>query len=198
MKAIEFNIDKSSHNKELVFQIYEDKNTIEHSDFTKSLYTSFGHIVLPIIIKSTFLFLISVCIGGIYSYWHVGDDFYEKTEATTQLDLIASISIDELHASLDQGKVLILDARSRRVYELGHIPGAVSLPISEFEDTHQEVLNNVKKEQSIVVYCSSPKCNSAFNLGYLLIDKLGFKKTKIFFGGLDAWQKAGYPIQPGA
>ncbi len=49
---------------------------------------------------------------------------------------MGKISIDDLKKKMDSGEdIQIVDVRGRECcYDLGHIPGAVSIPLNEFEE----------------------------------------------------------------
>lgn len=56
--------------------------------------------------------------------------------------------------SIRQGRALIVDVRPIEEYEAGHIPGAISLPLSELEQR----LSELPKDREIVTYCRGTYC----------------------------------------
>lgn len=48
---------------------------------------------------------------------------------------------------------LIIDVRTPKEYEEGHLVDAINIPIYEFEKKIEDEVSN--KEQTIIVYCSS-------------------------------------------
>lgn len=91
------------------------------------------------------------------------------------------------------GKALFLDARHEFDYELGHIAGAVNLPLKEFEEK-RNLLASLSKDTLIVTYCDGQECNSSLELATKL-SAAGFSKVKFFFGGWREWQMHNNPTE---
>ena len=87
-----------------------------------------------------------------------------------------------------------MDARSKNHYENGHIPGAVSLPVVQFEERIEFFLNRYPPEQPIVTYCSGRTCEDSHDLAQFLSD-LGFTNVRIFIDGFPGWEADGYPVE---
>ena len=94
----------------------------------------------------------------------------------------------------DKGGVLFVDARSQNQYGNGHIPGAVSLPVGQFEERIESFLNRYPPEQPIVTYCSGRTCEDSHDLAQFLSD-VGFNNVRIFIDGFPGWEAEGYPIE---
>lgn len=94
----------------------------------------------------------------------------------------------------DKGDVLFVDARSQNDYENGHIPGAVSLPVGQFEAEIELFLNRYPPEQPIVTYCSGRTCEDSHVLAQALSD-VGFTNVRIFIDGFPGWEAEGYPVE---
>ena len=58
---------------------------------------------------------------------------------------------EEFRRLHDRGGVLVVDVRPREVYDRGHIPGAVSIPLDDLE-AHLDRL--AREKRPIVTYCS--------------------------------------------
>ena len=67
---------------------------------------------------------------------------------------LESVSRDELLHRVRSGDVTILDVRPREEYRAGHIPGALSVPLSEVKKR----LAELPKDREIVAYCRGPYC----------------------------------------
>lgn len=62
---------------------------------------------------------------------------------------VERISIAELKGLLDAGsKVVIVDVRSKKSYDKGHLPKAISMPLANLAARHQEL----KKHPLLVLY----------------------------------------------
>ncbi len=94
----------------------------------------------------------------------------------------------------DKGDALFVDARSQNDYANGHIPGAISLPVGQFEAGIGLFLNRYPPEQPIVTYCSGRTCEDSHDLARALSD-VGFTNVRIFIDGFPGWEAEGYPIE---
>ena len=112
-----------------------------------------------------------------------------------------SLHVEGLRATLqtskkafDRNEATFIDARSAKAYAAGHIPGALSLPVGEFQARSNEVLKDFPKDTRLITYCSGRSCQSRIRLAHLMIEKLGYTQTQAFFDGWSAWNSAGYPF----
>ena len=94
----------------------------------------------------------------------------------------------------DSGNALFVDARTRDNYDDGHIPGAVSLPVGQFDEHIDVFLDQHDIQQPIVTYCSGRTCEDSHNLAQLLMD-FGYSDVKIFIDGYPGWEAEGYPVE---
>jgi rhodanese-related sulfurtransferase len=94
--------------------------------------------------------------------------------------------------SATRDDVTIVDARPKaRKYDLGHIPGAISLPDSQFDQLAAKLLP-ADKARLVIFYCDGPECilshQSAFKA-----EKLGYTNVRVYPGGFPDWVQAGNP-----
>lgn len=88
------------------------------------------------------------------------------------------------------GTALFLDARATADYNSGHIAGALSLPMEEFDDHYPQVQPMLTPDSSIVVYCDGVDCD----LSHRLMDRLrelGYHNVRLLANGWTAWHTAG-------
>ena len=102
--------------------------------------------------------------------------------------------IPDARKIFDDGDTLFVDARSRDDYESGHIPGAISLPVGQFNKQLESFLNQYPPDQPIVTYCSGRTCEDSHQLARLLTDA-GFNEVRIFIDGFPGWEAEGHPIE---
>lgn len=102
---------------------------------------------------------------------------------------VAEISRDELLASKTP-EWLILDVRTVKEYNQGHVPGAVNLSHDQIADQIEKLLP--RKDKPIVVYCRSGY--RAGKAAEILIDN-GFTQVKHLTGDMLGWQEAGLDIE---
>jgi len=94
----------------------------------------------------------------------------------------------------DKGHVLFVDARSQNNYEQGHIPGAVSLPLGQFDEMIESFLGKHALDQPMVTYCSGRTCEDSHHLARLLLEA-GFTDVRVFIDGFPGWEAEGYPVE---
>ncbi len=108
-----------------------------------------------------------------------------------------TLEIDDITQAkriFDSGNVLFVDARTRDDYDDGHIPGAVSLPIGQFDALIDAFLDQHDIEKPIVAYCSGRTCEDSHILAQLLMD-FGYSDVKVFIDGYPGWEAEGYPVE---
>lgn len=87
-------------------------------------------------------------------------------------------------------KLLLIDVMPPVQYLLGHLPGAVNVPMDYLHD----VMHILPKDRQIVVYCTSEDCE----LSEVAAERLelhDFENVTQFKGGLIAWSEAGYALE---
>ena len=52
---------------------------------------------------------------------------------------------------IENNEVVLIDVRSENEYEMMHIKNAISMPVNKIEES----INSIKKEQNIMIYCST-------------------------------------------
>ena len=99
------------------------------------------------------------------------------------------VAADELRRRVKAGEVIVLDVRPIEEYRAGHIPGALSVPLSELSAR----LKELPKGQAIVAYCRGPYCVMALDAVELLRKK-GFKAQRMEEGVVD-WRARGWRVE---
>ena len=67
---------------------------------------------------------------------------------------IINVSASEAHKLIHENKdMLILDVRTKKEYNRGHIPGAILIPVNELSSRIKEL--SVHYNKPILVYCAS-------------------------------------------
>ena len=73
-------------------------------------------------------------------------------------DELEPVAAAELLTRLREGSVVLLDVRPEDEYGLGHLPGALNIPLRELEQR----LSELPRKQEIVAYCRGPYCVLSF------------------------------------
>jgi hypothetical protein len=86
--------------------------------------------------------------------------FKELTSEVQPYRLKRLIKLDEFNKRAAKKDVLVLDARSARAFEQGHIKGAVNLPLPDFTaDALAEVVGK-NRDREILIYCNNNFVNN--------------------------------------
>lgn len=104
-------------------------------------------------------------------------------------DGLEPVSRDELRTRLRKGSVMVLDVRPADEYAAGHLPGAVSIPVSEIKRR----LKEIPKGRDIVACCRGPYCVYSYEAIEILRPR-GFRARRLE-GGFSEWLAAGLPIE---
>jgi rhodanese-related sulfurtransferase len=108
----------------------------------------------------------------------------------------SEIRLEELKKALEKGEVILLDGRSEKDYENGHIPSAYSLSVTDFEKRFPQVASRFSKEDRLVVYCGAGGCGLSRRLATLLHQR-GYSRVRIYYGGYNDWFLASNPVVKG-
>jgi len=103
-------------------------------------------------------------------------------------DDVEEVSREELLRRARAGEVTVLDVRPVAEYAAGHIPGAVSIPVSQLG----ERLAELPEGTEIVAYCRGPYCVFAHDAVRLL--RAQGRAARRLAGGMPEWRLAGLPV----
>jgi rhodanese-related sulfurtransferase len=97
---------------------------------------------------------------------------------------LSRLGIKQVSArELDQKKgMVLLDVRTDKEYQGGHIPGAVHVPLAEIGDR----IKKLKKDKEIVVYCQNGS-RSIWAIKRLM--GMGYTSLFNLKGGFNAWKR---------
>ena len=104
-------------------------------------------------------------------------------------DSLEPVSRLELMERLKAGIVTVLDVRPEDEFALGHLPGAINIPLAELEKR----LGDLDPEHEIVAYCRGPYCVLAYEAVAALRVR-GFKIRRLE-DGYPEWRAAGMPVE---
>jgi rhodanese-related sulfurtransferase len=100
-----------------------------------------------------------------------------------------TIRREELKEKLDRKENFrLVMALAEWAYEAKHIPGSIHFA------TMKEAIQSLNKDDEIVVYCSDENCIASTALGQLL-ERNGYSHVLHFAGGLQDWERAGFPLE---
>ena len=93
------------------------------------------------------------------------------------------ISMDEAKTLMEKEEgYILLDVRTKGEYEIGYIPGAINIPLSDIDE---KIISSLPdKSQMILVYCrSGNRSREASDK----LSKLGYSNV-LEIGGINAWK----------
>jgi ArsR family transcriptional regulator len=106
-------------------------------------------------------------------------------------DRLEPVSREELLERSRSGTVTVLDVRPADEFALGHLPGAVNVPLRELEAR----LGSFDPEREVVAYCRGPYCVLSYEAVATLRAR-GFRSRRLE-DGLPEWRAAGLPVVTG-
>jgi rhodanese-related sulfurtransferase len=95
------------------------------------------------------------------------------------------VTAQELQARLQTDEMILIDVRPVVEYEAGHLPGALSVPLSQIQQT----LTSLPDDKMIVAYCRGPYCVLADEALAILAEH-GWTVARLEEGVIE-WQLAG-------
>jgi rhodanese-related sulfurtransferase len=104
---------------------------------------------------------------------------------------------EEAKAAWEGKTALFADARAKVEYDQGHVPGAIPLPLGEFDKYYEMYKGRIKAAKTIITYCHGAGCKLSDKVAQKLYVDKGFKNTGAFFGGWPQWQQHNMPIEVG-
>lgn len=132
-----------------------------------------------------------------------------SSSVTEKTDPEKSYPNGSLLASSDevnQAGVVILDARSEKAYAEGHIPGAISIPWQQFQDSSSNLLPPDNLAQtlgkmgltrgiSMIIYDDTTASFGGAGRLFWMLELLGCPSVKILNGGWDKWLADGKELE---
>ena len=105
-----------------------------------------------------------------------------KERQQEDLSTIQMVSSDEMEELMQQEKTQLVDVRTEKEFESGHLIGAQNIV---YDENFLEKLESLDKNKPVAVYCHSggrsEKCAE-------ILKKAGFKKIYDLEGGITQWE----------
>lgn len=119
----------------------------------------------------------------------------DKTKASTVEEAEAPmISLADFKVAAETKSATIIDANGTKMYEEGHVPGAIS-----YASTEGKLATVLPSDKGtlLVAYCGGPMC-TAWKAAADEAKKLGYTNIKHFKGGIKGWKSAKLPVETGS
>ncbi len=104
-------------------------------------------------------------------------------------DALEPVSRDDLVAKLRDDLVTLLDVRPEDEFTLGHLPGALNIPLAELERR----LGELSRSREVIAYCRGPYCVLSFEAVSALRAR-GYRVRRLE-DGYPEWKAAGLPVE---
>ncbi|MEP7185699.1 MAG: DedA family protein/thiosulfate sulfurtransferase GlpE [Rhodanobacter sp.] len=105
---------------------------------------------------------------------------------------MARITVHELHQAMTaEPPAVVVDVRpaASRQLDARAVPGALLIDAGGIDRT----VYDIPFDRELVLYCNCPNEVSAAKVAQVLMAQ-GYRRVRPLFGGLDAWEAAGYPV----
>ncbi len=89
---------------------------------------------------------------------------------------------------------VVVDARPTALFGRGHIPEALSLPVSEFASGFASLRERILAGRTVIVYCSGLSCTDSLQLAANLF-RSGCRNILVFRGGMEEWQRGNHELE---
>jgi len=107
------------------------------------------------------------------------------------IEIVPQISVDELHSLLGRDRTLqVIDVRRPMEYRTGHVPQAITAPLSNLREQAGSLPLNPAKRTAVI--CAGGYRSSAATS---ILQQRGFVNLLNVNGGTTAWINAGYPVE---
>lgn len=104
-------------------------------------------------------------------------------------DPMEAISREELSRRMEDDLVTVIDVRPADEYALGHLPGAINVPLAELHSR----LPDLKPAREVVAYCRGPWCVMSFE-AVAELRRQGFAARRLE-DGLPQWKASGLEVE---
>lgn len=107
-----------------------------------------------------------------------------------------TIDLSELKKLRESGEAVLVDGRSQKDYEMGHIPGARYLGVADFERVFPSFAERFSLKTKLVIYCGGGDCSLSRKVAELLYSS-GYNDLRIYSAGYSDWFLNGNPVEKG-
>jgi ArsR family transcriptional regulator len=104
-------------------------------------------------------------------------------------DALEPVSREDLVSRLQDGLVTVLDVRPEDEFAVGHLPGALNIPLAELERR----LGELPADREVIAYCRGPYCVLSFEAVSALRAR-GYLVHRLE-DGYPEWRAAGLPVE---
>ena len=158
-----------------------------------------------LIARTALLLLASLLFALLGNFAHpngleLGRDYFPRQGHDFAHDYL-SMSAEDAHdywqyRADEVGGVYFVDARRKKSFNQGHIPGALNIDrYQDYEKIDPELIAKLKLAGMVIVYCNGGECEDSIFLANDLVYRwqVPADVLAVFGGGMEQWLAAGYP-----
>ena len=113
-----------------------------------------------------------------------------SSKPAVKAGLVRKVNVDEFEKLWQDKKNIVLDVRTKKEFENGHIPGAVNLDVNAAD--FDQKIGELQKDKVYLVHCaagvrSARACDK--------MSRLGFPHLVDLAPGFKGWEKAGKQVE---
>lgn len=106
---------------------------------------------------------------------------------------ITEVMVEQVYGLRGENKALLIDTRPPIFFALGHIDGAINVPLKNFSTSYpanqSKITTAVSEGKVLLVYCANQTCIDSHRMASLLAEK-GYNSS-VFKGGWELWKETG-------
>jgi rhodanese-related sulfurtransferase len=106
---------------------------------------------------------------------------------------VPRVSMEDFRRLQTAGAVLVVDVRSDTSYKIGHIPGAINVPVATIGQRAEDIRARAR-DRLIVTYCSCLFEHASATAAAALIER-GLWNSRALIGGYLEWVARGGPVE---
>jgi rhodanese-related sulfurtransferase len=97
---------------------------------------------------------------------------------------LPGVSVKYVKKALEKDSAVVIDSRPPRKFKKGHVPGAISLPTTRFEESQGALPED--KGTELIFYCGGYKCPLSAKAANK-VKALGYTNAKLYQAGYPDW-----------
>jgi len=94
----------------------------------------------------------------------------------------------EVKPMVENGRIVLVDARPRIAFDAGHIPGAVCLPFKSLQGEIKAFMAAHPPATPLAIYCANANCGTSSQLATALTHTYKYKDVRYLPGGYQEWR----------
>ena len=134
---------------------------------------------------------------ALFGQWDKALGVVSPMEKNTVVDQSREINdLDDMAGLVDRQDCTVVDVRAKALFNQGHLPGAISLPIAMFDDVVGEFFEAHPPEACVILYCAGRECLDSHRFAERLME-FGYMDVRVFSGGFAEWKAKGLRVEQG-